>query len=118
MGSLKEKITFILTAGVYLLCHLRLGSDLVGTLSGTLYQILLTAPYALGFSYIIIVVFKKLSGSEKVPIDRFFRIFFTIGILFALFFGLYEYASGGKTPEDQELTLPSLSGFLKGETPK
>jgi hypothetical protein len=118
MGSLKEKITFILTAGLYLLCHLRLGAQPIDTVTGTFYQLLLTAPYAVGFSYIIIVIFKKFSGADKIPIDRYFRIFFTIGILFAIFFALYEYAGGGKEPEDLELNLPFLSDFLQDGSPK
>ncbi len=97
---------------------MRLGNDFAATASGTLYQMLLTGPYALGFSYIIIVVFKKLSGVEKIPWDRFARVFFTIGILFAFFFALYEYAGGGKRPEDKEVSLPILSDFLKGGNQK
>ncbi len=86
-----------MTVLVYILFHLRLGEDMGRTLSGTLYQVLLTAPYALGFTYITVFLFKKMSGAKRLPWDRFVRIFCTIGILFAFFFALYEYA-GGEQP--------------------
>lgn len=74
-----------MTAGVYLLFHLRLGSDAVATLSGTMSQVLLTAPYALGFTYITAAVFKKMTEATRLPWDRLLRIYFTVGILFAFF---------------------------------
>jgi hypothetical protein len=101
MNTLREKITFVLTAVAYLLFHLRLGADLGSTATGTLYQILLTAPYALGFTYIVAVVFRRLSGKGWLPWDRLLRVFFTVGILFAFFFALYEYAEQGLPPEQR-----------------
>ena len=102
MATLREKITLTLTALAYLLFHLRLGGDAEAILSGTVYQILLTAPYALGFTYLIAVVFRRISGSGWPPWDRLLRIFFTIGILFAFFLALYEYA-GGKPLEERNV---------------
>jgi hypothetical protein len=101
MQTLREKISFILTALAYVLFHLRLGTDVAATLTGTTYQILLTAPYALGFTYIVAVVFRRLSGKGWLPWNRLFRVFFTVGILFAFFFALYEYAAQGLPPEQQ-----------------
>jgi len=103
MSTLREKITFILTALAYLLFHLRLGADIAAVAGGTVYQILLTAPYALGFTYIAAVVFRRLTGKGWLPWDRLCRIFFTVGILFAFFFALYEYAGQGKPLEDRTL---------------
>ena len=103
MSTLREKITFTLTALAYLLFHLRLGTDVGAVVSGTTYQILLTAPYALGFTYIVAVVFRRLSGKGWLPWDRLLRVFFTVGILFAFFFALYEYAGQGQPLEDRKL---------------
>ena len=101
MQTLREKITFILTALAYVLFHLRLGADASATLMGTAYQVLLTAPYALGLTYIVAVVFRRLSGKGWLPWDRLLRVFFTVGILFAFFFALYEYAAQGLPPEQR-----------------
>ena len=103
MSTVREKITFVLTALAYLLFHLRLGADAGAMVKGTTYQILLTAPYALGFTYIVAVVFRRMTGKGWLPWDRLFRIFFTVGILFAFFFALYEYAGQGKPMEDRKL---------------
>lgn len=97
MKTLREKITFALTALAYVLFHLRLDSDLAAAASSTAYQMLLTAPYAAGFTYFIQMLFRKLTGTSQLPWDRLLRIFFTIAILFAFFLALYEYA-GGKAP--------------------
>ena len=102
MQTLREKISFILTALAYVLFHLRLGIDASATLMGTAYQVLLTAPYALGFTYIVAVVFRRMSGQGWLPWDRLLRVFFTVGILFAFFFALYEYAAQGLPPEQRE----------------
>lgn len=108
MRTLREKITFILTALAYVLFHLRLGTDTIATLMGTVYQILLTAPYALGLTYIVAVVFRRLSGKGWLPWDRLLRVFFTVGILFAFFFALYEYAAQG-LPEEQQAKNRSIA---------
>ena len=114
MSTLREKITFILTALAYLLFHLRLGPDVGAVVSGTVYQMLLTAPYALGFTYIAAVVFRRLANKGWLPWDRLFRIFFTVGILFAFFFALYEYAGQGKPLEDRALQSDSSAArFLE-----
>lgn len=103
MSTLREKITFVLTALAYVLFHLRLGADLGAVVMGTTYQVLLTAPYAIGFTYIVAVVFRRLSGKGWLPWDRLLRVFFTVGILFAFFFALYEYAGQGQPLADREL---------------
>ena len=97
MTTLREKIGFVLTALAYLLFHLRLGADATQIATGTLSQMLLTAPYAIGLTYIVGAVIRHLSGRGWPPWDRLFRLFFTFGILFAFFFALYEYA-GKESP--------------------
>jgi hypothetical protein len=115
MATLREKITFILTALAYFLFHLRMGDDAGAIVYGTVYQMLLTAPYALGFTYIVAVVFRRTSGRGWPPWDRLLRIFFTVGILFAFFFALYEYAGQGiPLPEEGQLqNNSSVSRFFE-----
>ncbi|PIE58947.1 MAG: hypothetical protein CSA33_00535 [Desulfobulbus propionicus] len=117
MATLREKIGCILTAGVYLLFHLRLGTDIVSTVYGTGYQILLTAPYALGFTYILVIVFRRLAGKQNIPWDRTLRIYCTVGILFAFFFALYEYAGQGQGPLGPEDDPTDVSRFLPDKPP-
>lgn len=112
MGSIREKITLVLTALAYLLFHLRLGADVMATVQHTLLQMLLTVPYALGFTYIVAVVFRRLAGKGWLPWDRLLRIFFTVGILFAFFFALYEYAGQGKPLADRPADS-SVSRFFE-----
>lgn len=107
MSTLREKITFILTALAYVLFHLRVGADTGAVVTGTAYQVLLTAPYALGFTYIVAVVFRRLSGKGWLPWDRLMRVFFTVGILFAFFFALYEYAGQGLPADQREAASKS-----------
>jgi hypothetical protein len=107
MQTFREKITFVLTALAYLLFHLRLGADAQAIVLGTIAQMLLTAPYALGFTYIVAVVFRRLTGKGWLPWDRLLRVFFTVGILFAFFFALYEYAGQGQPLVDRTLESDS-----------
>ncbi|NLX18258.1 MAG: hypothetical protein GXY53_03120 [Desulfobulbus sp.] len=114
MATFREKITFIATALTYLLFHLRLGADYHAVFTGTLYQILLTAPYALGFTYIIAVVIRRLTGKGWLPWDRLLRLFFTVGILFAFYFALYEYAGQQPPLTDRQLDSDSsVSRFFE-----
>ena len=114
MASIKEKITLTLTALAYCLFHLRLGADIKAIALGTLHQMLLTAPYALGFTYIVAVVFRRVMGTGWLPWDRLCRLFFTVGILFAFFFALYEYAAQGQPLENRQLQeKSSVSRFFE-----
>ncbi len=96
METLREKISFIITGLAYLIFHLRMGHD-AGTLIYTTFaQILFTAPYTIGFTYLIVVFIRHASGGIWPPWDRIGRIFFTLGMFFALFFALYEYGGNEK----------------------
>ncbi len=117
MSTLRDKIVVTLTALAYFLFHLRMGNDAEAIITGTVEQMLVTAPYALGFTYIIAVMFRRISGSGWPPWDRLLRIFFTIGIVFAFFFALYEYAGQGQLPTEGELNKGfSVSRFFEDVT--
>ena len=95
MQGVKEKVSFYLTAAVYLLFNLRPAADLAVTIQSTLWQILQTAPYVAGITWFIIAVLQYMSDGEKVPWDRRFRLFFTIGIFAGLVYAIIEYTAKG-----------------------
>lgn len=100
MSDFRSKITFTASAALYFLFNLRLGADAGTTIKATGWQILQTAPYVAGVTYIIIALLQYMAGGEKLPWDRRLRLFFAIGIMAGLVYGIYEYAgvdlSGGK----------------------
>lgn len=105
MKTLREKITFILTGLAWLICHISTnatginsgsdaatiisGANAASILSGTFIQVLTLAPYSIGLTYILLILIRYFSGGTIPPWDRIVRIFFTIGILFALYSSLY-----------------------------
>ena len=92
MQSIKEKVSFYLSAVVYLLFNLRLGADALATVKATFWQIIQTAPYVAGITYVIIALLQYMADGEKLPWDRKLRLFFALGIMAGLFYGIYEYA--------------------------
>ncbi|MCP4340280.1 MAG: hypothetical protein GY799_15655 [Desulfobulbaceae bacterium] len=92
MQSIKGKVSFYLSAIVYLLFNLRLGADSAATLKATLWQIAQTAPYVAGVTYLVIALLQYMADGEKLPWDRRLRLFFAIGIMAGLVYGIYEYA--------------------------
>jgi len=84
-----------LSAVLYLLFNLRLGADIAASATATLWQIVQTAPYVAGIAYLIIALLQYMAGGATLPWDRRLRLFFAIGILAGLFFGIYEYAGTG-----------------------
>lgn len=92
MKSIEGKLTFYISAALYLLFNLRLGSNAISTIKATLWQIAQTAPYVVGVTYVIIALLQYMAGGSLVPWDRRLRLFFAIGILAGLIFGIYEYA--------------------------
>ncbi len=92
MQDLREKITFTLSGLLYLVFNLRVGADASATLKATLWQIAQTAPYVVGLTFFIIALLQYMAGGEKVPWDRRLRLFFAIGIIAGLLYGIYEYA--------------------------
>ncbi len=95
MQSVKEKVSFYLTAAGYLLFNLRPGADLTVTVQSTLWQILQTAPYVAGVTWFIIALLQYMSEGEKVSWERRFRLFFTIGIFAGLVHAIIEYTGKG-----------------------
>jgi len=99
MSEIKEKITFYLSAALYLLFNLRLGNDVVGTAKATGWQILSTAPYVAGFTVFIVALLQYAAGNKRMPWERRLRIFFALGILAGLVYGIYEYAGQPTVPQ-------------------
>jgi len=95
MQSVKEKVSFYLTAAGYLLFNLRPGADLTVTVQSTLWQILQTAPYVAGVTWFVIALLQYMSEGEKVSWERRFRLFFTIGIFAGLVHAIIEYTGKG-----------------------
>ena len=90
MQSFREKFTLLLSAAAYLLFHLRLGPSAASIITETALQLLTTAPYCIGFTWILVIIIRFLHDGKRPAWDRIARIFFTIGILFAFYFALYE----------------------------
>ncbi len=99
MKTIKEKFTFLVSATVYLLFNLRLDRypdpTFVGSLKATLWQLVETVPYIAGATFIIISFIQYMIDGDKLPWDRRLRLFFLIGIMGGLFFGIWEYADQG-----------------------
>ncbi|PID75064.1 MAG: hypothetical protein CSA20_09110 [Deltaproteobacteria bacterium] len=92
MSNVKNKITFAASAILYLVFNLRLGSDLSSSLVATGWQILQTMPYVAGLTYVVIAFMQYMAGGQKLPWERRLRLFFALGIIAGLLFGIYEYA--------------------------
>jgi hypothetical protein len=92
MQSVKEKIRFSLSAIIYLLFNLRIGNSLQETVMATFWQILQTAPFVAGFTYLIISVLQYMGDGSKIAWDRRLRLFLAIGIMAGLIYGIWEYA--------------------------
>ena len=91
MQNIKEKIRFSLSALLYLVFNLRLGSDIQQTVIETGIQILYTAPFVAGLTYLIISVLQYMGDGSKLPWNKRLRLFFAIGIIAGLVFGIWEY---------------------------
>jgi hypothetical protein len=92
MQNLRSKITFIFSALLYLLFNLRVTDSVSTTMTASFWQILTTAPYVAGFTYVIIAMLQYMADGDKLPWDRRLRLFFAIGIIAGLLFAIYEYA--------------------------
>lgn len=92
MRNIKEKVRFTLSALLYLLFNLRVGESVATTLTATGWQILQTAPFVAGLTYLIVAVLQYMGDGGKVTWDRKFRLFFAIGIIAGLVLAIWEYA--------------------------
>lgn len=98
MKNFKETITFYLSALLYFVFNLRIASTPVETLKATLWQLAQTAPFIIGITWVIVSFLQYMANGKKMPWDRRLRLFFAIGIMAGLFYGIYEYA--GVTPNN------------------
>ena len=103
MKTLREKITFVLVAATYLLFHLHVGASPGAMLAGTAEQLLTTAPYCIGFTYILVVIIRFLHDGKRPAWDRIARIYFTFGIIFGFYFALYDYHDRAQQAQKNEL---------------
>jgi hypothetical protein len=81
-------------------------------------QLLTTAPYCIGITFVLVVIIRYMHDGKRPAWDRIARIFFTIGILFAFYFALYEY--GDRAHQEQlKLEGKPVSGslFLQDDNP-
>ncbi len=99
MNNIKEKITFSISAVLYLLVNLRVGSDAVTTAIETGNQILQTGFYVVGITFVIVALMQYMAGGLPMPWERRFRLFFAVGIMVGLFNGIYEYAAPVTIPQ-------------------
>ncbi len=96
MSTVREKVTFYLSAVLYFVFNMRLvPGDPAASMKATGWQILQTAPYVAGATFFIIAFLQYMAGGQIVPWERRFRIFFAIGIIAGLIYGIYEYAGQG-----------------------
>jgi amino acid transporter len=124
MQTLREKITFVLTGLAYLVFHLGTNSTvdnmtLGSVVSGTIEQLLTTAPYCIGFTFVLVAIIRYMHKGKRPPWDRIARIFFTIGILFGFYFNLYN--SGYRAEEERKKSEGkpvSESGSFRHDNPK
>lgn len=118
MQTLREKTTFVLTALAYLVFHIRTGPTLGAMIAGTVEQLLTTAPYCIGFTFVLVAIIRYMHDGKRPAWDRIARIYFTIGILFAFYFALYEY---GDRAHQEQLKLEgkpvSESLFYQDDNP-
>ncbi len=94
-GKKNSNVSFYVTAAVYVLFNLRLASEPLASVLATAKQILLTAPYVIGMTFVVISVIQYAAGGEKVPMVSRLRLFFTIGIFAGLVYGIYDYTGAG-----------------------
>lgn len=116
MKTLKEKITFILTALAYALFHLGKMPHTGSIVMGTLTALASTLPFEIAFTYLAVLFIRRSSGGELPPWDRIMRIFFTIGILFGLVYNLY--VMGAIEQQRQERKKTTVSRFLPCDSRK
>ncbi len=119
METLREKLTFILTALAYLLFHLGMAPGSGSIVTGTIMALLHTLPYEIGFTYIVVVFIRRTSGNRWPPWNRVARIFFTIGIIVGLMYNLYGIGAREQRRLKQLKKTPAtLSSFRQDDNRK
>jgi len=124
MQTLREKITFVLTGLAYLVFHFGTNSTvdnitLGSVISGTIEQLLTTAPYCIGFTFVLVAIIRYIHKGKLPPWDRIARIFFTIGILFGFYFNLYNSDYRAEQERKKSEGKPvSVSESFRHDNPK
>ncbi len=91
MSAIKRNISLGLVICAYLLFNLRYDPEsLSATVISTLTQLLMTAPFVVGLT-ILVVSFMQRSTGDRLPWDRIVRIYCTLGIIIGFFYALSEY---------------------------
>jgi O-antigen ligase len=120
MQTFREKLSFVLTALAYLVFHIRTGPTPTAMIGGTIEQLLVTAPYCIGFTFVLVAIIRYMHDGKRPAWDRIARIYFTIGILFAFYFALYEY--GDRAHQEQlkkeAAEQPTVSLFWQDDSPR
>ncbi|WP_456386253.1 hypothetical protein [Desulfolithobacter sp.] len=117
MNTLREKISFVLTALAYVIFHLGWSQDTGSIVQGTIISLLNTLPFEIGFTWVLVVFIRYLSDGQRPPWDRILRIFFTVGILFGLFYNLY--VRGAQEQERLKQVKPATESLLyQSDSPK
>lgn len=78
-----------------------------GTLKYTAINLLETAPYVAGATFIVISFIQYMIDGEKLPWDRRLRLFFLIGIMGGLIMGIWDYTGTDTIPQEQATQNPS-----------
>ena len=97
-GKKSNSLSFYVTAAVYIVFNLRIASDPLASVLATAKQILMTAPYVVGVTFVVVSVIQYAAGGERVPWMSRLRLFFTIGIFAGLVYGIYDYTGGAVQP--------------------
>jgi len=97
-GKSSNILSFCVTGAVYVLFNLRLAADPLTSVLSTAKQILLTAPYVIGITFVVISFIQYMAQGKKVPWLQRFRLFFSIGIFAGLVYAIYDYTGGGLLP--------------------
>ncbi len=91
MQSIREKITFISSAILYLLFNLKIAASWQQSMMATLLQVGKTAPVNIGLTWVIVAFMQYIANGKKMPWERRVRIFFAVGIISGLLYAIYEY---------------------------
>ena len=91
MHAIKKNISLVAVIITYLLFNFRYSPESFAySIKSTLIQILLTSPFVIGLT-ILVVSFMQRSSGERLPWDRIIRIYCTLGIRIGFFYALSEY---------------------------
>lgn len=95
MKEMRNWLSLLLLAGVYLVCSLRyFPGNVLKTALETVLQIMTIAPLS-GGATLVLVSFLQRSAGQKMPWDRMLRIYLTLGVMVEILIGVYLYLGQG-----------------------